>query len=433
MKRTFQSIVLIFVLGVSTVYAEDGANLQSKAIPKTRSETKKVLGELKERTPRLPVPETVPGGTNPASSNVINGRARRYYLPESWLQAERWGNEAQSKVSYELKTQCFWVVSRGNNCHYCLGHQEHKLKVAGLTDDQIGALDRNWDVLDLRTRKGVELARKMTVLPFAISDRDIAAMKSEYSDAEIVELVYSIARFNSMNRWTDSMGLPQDSQMRGESVEFDSPTDSKWDQGESIVVAGSDVVRPLPWTWEECQKQFQVAATRSPRVVLASKEFAAETLKQEVATINDWHRAIASLPAAGPEMVQAWTEMLSDTELDPKIKAAICWTTARCNRSAGSLSMAAQFAKRLGVSEQELKLWDSRGQANLPEGLAKAIRFADKLTCQPTKITDADIAELRKEFNDRQTAHVIYTAATANALDRLTETLSLSVPSQAAK
>jgi alkylhydroperoxidase family enzyme len=428
MKKTFQYLVLSFAIWCGAAFAEDGPSPQPKSIPKTRSETKKVLGSLKERSPRLPVPETVPGGTNPASSNVINGRARRYYLPESWLQAERWGNEAQSKVSYELKTQCFWVVSRGNNCHYCLGHQEHKLKVAGLTDDQIGALDRNWELLDPRTRKGVELARKMTVLPFAISDRDLAAMKSEYSDAEIVELVYSIARFNSMNRWTDSMGLPQDSEMRGEHIEFDSPTESKWDQGDSLVVAGPDIVRPLPWTWDECQKQFQVAATRSPRVELVSNESAAEILKQDPSKTNDWHRVIATLPAAGPEMVQAWTAMLSDTELDPKIKAAICWTTARCNRSAGSLSMARQFAKQLGISEQEMQLWDSRGQANLPVGLAKAIRFADKLTCQPTKITDADIAELRKDFSDRQTAHVIYTAATANALDRLTETLQLSVP-----
>ncbi|MFN4906461.1 MAG: carboxymuconolactone decarboxylase family protein [Planctomycetota bacterium] len=428
MKKTFQYLVLSFAIWCGAAFAEDGPSPQPKSIPKTRSETKKVLGSLKERSPRLPVPETVPGGTNPASSNVINGRARRYYLPESWLQAERWGNEAQSKVSYELKTQCFWVVSRGNNCHYCLGHQEHKLKVAGLTDDQIGALDRNWELLDPRTRKGVELARKMTVLPFAISDRDLAAMKSEYSDAEIVELVYSIARFNSMNRWTDSMGLPQDSEMRGEHIEFDSPTESKWDQGDSLVVAGPDIVRPLPWTWDECQKQFQVAATRSPRVELVSNESAAEILKQDPSKTNDWHRVIATLPAAGPEMVQAWTAMLSDTELDPKIKAAICWTTARCNRSAGSLSMARQFAKQLGISEQEMQLWDSRGQANLPAGLAKAIRFADKLTCQPTKITDADIAELRKDFSDRQTAHVIYTAATANALDRLTETLQLAVP-----
>ncbi|MFM8570959.1 MAG: carboxymuconolactone decarboxylase family protein, partial [Pirellula sp.] len=399
-----------------------------KPIPATRSETKKVLDQLKDRTPRLPVPETVPGGTNPASSNVINGRARRYYLPEAWLQAERWGNEAESKVSYELKTQCFWVVSRGNNCHYCLGHQEHKLKVAGLTDDQIGALDRNWDSLDPRTRKGVEIARKMTVLPFALSDRDIAAMKSEYSDAEIVELVYSIARFNSLNRWTDSMGLPQDSEMRGEHIEFDSPTQSRWDQGTSVVVAGPDIVRPEAWTWDECQKQIQTAASRTPRVQLVSKESAAEILQQEPSTIHDWHRAIATLPAAGPAMVQAWTAMLSDKELDPKIKAAICWTTARSNRAAGSLSMAYKLAQQLGVSEQEMRSWGSKDLVGVSADMAKAIRFANKLTAEPTKITDADIAELRKEFNDRQTAHVIYTAATANALDRFTEVLSLSIP-----
>lgn len=433
MKRILQSIGFLtsafaLTLWISPASGEDGTANVPKPIPKTRSETKKLLGELKDRSPRLPVPETVPGGSNPASSNVINGRARRFYLPESWLQAERWGNEAQSKVSYELKTQCFWVVSRGNNCHYCLGHQEHKLKSAGLSDDQIGALDRNWDSLDPRTRKGVELARKMTVLPFALSDRDVASLKSEYSDAEIVELVYSIARFNSMNRWTDSMGLPQDSQMRGEHIEFDSPTQGRWDQGESLVVAGPDILRPEPWNWEECQRQIQIAATRAPRVTLTAKEDAAEILKMEPVAVTDWHRAIATLPAAGPEMVCAWTEMISDPELDPKIKAAICWTTARCNRSAGSLSMANKLASQLGVSEQELQEWNSRAPGSIPVGMAKAIAFADKVTCQPTNITDQDIAELRKHFSERQTAHVIYTAATSNALDRLTETLGLSVP-----
>lgn len=427
MKHTFNYLLLTLSILIGHACGQEVPSGIAKQIPKTRSEIKQVLGALKERTPRLPVPETVPGGTNPQSSNVINGRARRYYLPESWLQAERWGNEAESKVSYELKTQCFWVVSRGNNCHYCLGHQEHKLKIAGLTDDQIGALDRDWDSLDSRTRKGVELARKMTVLPFAISDRDVASLKSDYSDAEIVELVYSIARFNSMNRWTDSMGLPQDSQMRGENVEFDSPTQGRWDQGDSLVVAGSDVVRPAAWTWDECQRQLVVAASRTPRVQLVSKEDAAERLKLEVGKVNDWHRAIATLPAAGPEMVNAWTSMLSDSELDPKIKAAICWTSARCNRSAGSLAMANRFAKQLGVSASELQSWQAESASGLPIQLAKAIRFAEKLTSQPTKITDADIAELRKDFSDRQTAHVIYTAATANALDRLTETLSLSV------
>lgn len=114
------SLVLLAIASGSTL-AQEATSAKTKTIPATRSELKEVLGQLKDRVPRLPVPETVPGATNPASSNVINGRARRFYLPESWLQAERWGNEAESKVSYELKTQCFWVVSRGNNCHYCLG------------------------------------------------------------------------------------------------------------------------------------------------------------------------------------------------------------------------------------------------------------------------------------------------------------------------
>ena len=408
------------------VCGEDPATPAPKPIPKTRSETKKVLGELKQRTPRLPVPETVPGGTNPSTSNVINGRARRFYLPEAWLKAERFGNEAESKVSYELKTQCFWVVSRGNNCHYCLGHQEHKLKVAGLTDDQIGALDRDWSSLDPRTKKGVELARKMTLLPFALSDRDVATLKSEYSDAEIVELVYSIARFNSMNRWTDSMGLPQDSEMRGEHIEFESPTAQQWDRGDSIAVADSSIVRPNAWTWEESLAQIRSVASRTPRVSLVSKDAAAEALALDVKEIEDWHRALASLPDAGPEMAQAWLTMLSDSELDPKIKGAIWWTTARSNRAAASLNMAYRFNRSIGVADADLQAIQGLASASSGGPMQEAIRFATKLTNEPTKITDADVAGLRKHFTERQTAHVIYAAATANAMDRFTETLGLS-------
>jgi alkylhydroperoxidase family enzyme len=427
MKNNWIASLVLLAIASGSTFAQEATLAKTKTIPTTRSELKEVLGQLKDRVPRLPVPETVPGATNPASSNVINGRARRYYLPESWLQAERWGNEAESKVSYELKTQCFWVVSRGNNCHYCLGHQEHKLKLAGLSDDQIGALDRDWDSLDPRTRKGVELARKMTVLPFALSDRDVATLKSDYSDAEIVELVYSIARFNSMNRWTDSMGLPQDPQMRGENVEFDTPTSTQWNQGESLVVAGADIVRPKAWTWRECQEQLKISATRGPRVQLVSKESAAEILQIPLDEIHDWHRAMATLPAAGPEMVRAWTAMLSDPELAPEIKAAICWTTARHNRATSSLAMAKAFADQLKLTEQQIQAWDANDAKKLTPGMVQAIEFAKKLTCDPTKITDADIARLREVFSDRQTAHAIYTAATANAMDRFTETLGLAI------
>lgn len=412
---------------------------QPKSIPSTRSETKQALNRLKQRQPRLPVPAEVPSNaaasnataTNPSASgsqtsNVINGRARRFYLPEAWLKSERLGSESNAYLPYELKTQCFWVVSRGNNCHYCLGHQEHKLKLAGFDDDQIGSLDRDWQRLDPRTRKALELARKMTLLPFAISDRDIAEMRADYSESEIVELVYTISRFNSMNRWTDSVGLPQDDVMKGESVDFESATEDRWNQGESIASPDASIVRPAAWSRAEIDQRIESARSRTARVALPSMEVAREKLElAEGLQVNDWHRALADLATTGPDMVKAWTTMLEDKELDPNLKGAILWTTGRNNHAPVSLAMAKAHLTRLGWTEAQLEgLTEHPDTLDAKMGLVVA--FADKLTTRPTQITDRDISGLRQAFSDRQVAHIIYVTSVANAMDRFTETLGLS-------
>lgn len=406
--------ILLALCGLSTASAQDRPSDQPKTIPNTRAETKAALQRLQERQPRLPVPDSVPV-VNPdpsrPASNVINGRARRFYLPEAWLKSERLGNEANALVPYELKTQCFWIVSRGNNCHYCLGHQEHKLKAAGLSDNQIAALDRDWQQLDAKTRKAVELARKMTLLPFAMTQQDIQSLRPEFTDPEIIELVYAISRFNSMNRWTDSVGLPQDHEMRGESIDFMTPTEERWNQGTSVVAIQSSIVRPKPWTDAVALKQAVEARDRKPRVALASEDEARKTLELDAnAMVNDWQGAVAQLPGAGPELIQAWTAMLDDPELDPALKAAVVWRVACCNHAAVSIAM---IAPRM----QPARSSDSTDIA---------LAFAEKLTCDPTRITDADIATLRNVFSDRQTAHLIYTICIANAMDRFTETLGLS-------
>lgn len=412
---------------------------QPKSIPNTRSETKQALNRLKQRQPRLPVPAEVPPSASAASvssaspsapgsqtSNVINSRARRFYLPEAWLKSERLGSESNAYLPYELKTQCFWVVSRGNNCHYCLGHQEHKLKLAGLDDDQIGSLDRDWKQLEPRTRKALELARKMTLLPFAMSDRDIASLKADYSDSEIVELVYTISRFNSMNRWTDSVGLPQDDVMKGEAVDFESPTEARWNQGESLASPDASIVRPAAWSLPEIRLQIESARSRTARVVLPSTEMAREKLGlSEGMQVHDWHCALADLATTGPDMVNAWTAMLDDKELDPNLKGAILWTTGRNNRAPMSLAMASTHLKRLGWTEAQFE-----GVTSDPDSLdsktALVVAFAEKLTNRPAQITDKDIAGLRQVFSDRQVAHIIYVTSVANAMDRFTETLGLS-------
>ena len=60
------------------------------------------------------------------------------------------GQQPGGKLDQAFTDACFWVVSRGNNCHYCLGHQEIKLRMDGLNDDTIAALDCDWSGFEPR-------------------------------------------------------------------------------------------------------------------------------------------------------------------------------------------------------------------------------------------------------------------------------------------
>jgi alkylhydroperoxidase family enzyme len=62
-------------------------------------------------------------------------------------------------------------------------------------------------------------------------------------------------------------------------------------------------------------------------------------------------------------------------------------------------------------------------------GAAAAYRLAAKSTTDPHLITDADVANVRAEFNDRETAQIMQVICMANLFDRFTESLGLPVES----
>ncbi len=224
MIRVTTIITLLFLTHTVAAEAESQPSNTAKPVPATRPEMKAALEALKERKPRLPLPES------DASGNVNNGRMRAAYLPETW-NTGRWGRNSStdaqnsrdaanrsarlrqdpnSAFDYAFTTSLFWVVSRGNNCHYCLGHQELKLRGAGLDDDTIAALDTDWSRFESRHQAALAYARKLTLEPHLVGEADIATLKQSFSDSEIIEITFHIARFNATNRWTDAMGLPQD-------------------------------------------------------------------------------------------------------------------------------------------------------------------------------------------------------------------------------
>src|SRR5205085_4211938 len=165
---------------------------------------------------------------------VNNGRMRMIYLPSSWSASSRGpatasaaansaargsaGANADPDMTLDeaFKVKLFWIVSRGNNCHYCLGHQEHKLRLAGLVEDEIAALDCKWQAFPPAEQAAMAFTDKITKRPHEIDRSDIDHLRKHFDDSQIIEIVYTVAGYNSTNRWTDAMGLPQDGEFRGE-------------------------------------------------------------------------------------------------------------------------------------------------------------------------------------------------------------------------
>jgi alkylhydroperoxidase family enzyme len=51
-------------------------------------------------------------------------------------------------------------------------------------------------------------ARKVTREPASVQEADVDALRPHLSDAQIVELVFAICRYNTMNRLADAFGVP---------------------------------------------------------------------------------------------------------------------------------------------------------------------------------------------------------------------------------
>ena len=401
----------------------DQPSCPSKTIPQQPTFMKQALENLKPRTPRLPLPPADPTVAEPAgadrSGNLVprvvnNGRMRSHYLPPSWHQR---GPTADSKagLDYAFKTRLFWIVSRLNNCHYCLGHQEHKLLVAGLVENQIAALDSRWDSFPASEQAAMALARSMTIAPQEIRDQDIEALRPAYNDLQIVEIVQTIASNNSTNRWTDALGIPQDELFRNEVIELDTPTSPEFATCNSTVALKSLPTRERPCSMHDLKQALLSREIRHPRVPLSANG---------QSTKPHWIELLSSYPDTSNSFKEQWEAVENDGTISHLLKLQLRWTVARENRSLYALSVAWNAMHHAGVRWEELSRYDEQS-ASLTPGDAVATEFARKLTVTPQAITDADIAGLRQQFADRKVAEIVYVVCQANAFTRWTETLRL--------
>lgn len=113
----------------------------------------------------------------------------------------------QKNVPYRYIELAIVVVSKLNECHYCVAHHKPLLTVEGLSPDGIDrVLDyQNHPELDEVDKLVVEYAMQVTNTPQRIRDSMFERLRGHFTEAQIVELTLRIALCGFFNRFNDAL------------------------------------------------------------------------------------------------------------------------------------------------------------------------------------------------------------------------------------
>jgi alkylhydroperoxidase family enzyme len=402
-----------------------------KAVPASQAELADAFESLERREPRLPVlldddgqpisylPAAWGGGDGLGALRPVSYRGGR----------DRTGAAADPFADSLFTDASFWVVSRGNNCHYCLGHQDDKLRASGLDDAALAALDGDWSAFEPRHRAVLSFARKLTLEPDRVDEADVAALEKHFSEPELIELAFTVAQFNALNRWTDAMGFPlEDYADRTASGSRTSQPGEASGQPPSLSTPETSARRLAAPSWDEVARGIEQSRRRRPRVELAGPDATAGKFGSAAAPgdISAWKRAFARLSPPAAVQAAAIDAVLNDDHLDPRLKAELAFVSAVLNRAWYSADLAGDRLSELGGSPEEIvaALADGGDEGEAQAGAA-ARQLAAKMTLTPHLVVDRDVAQVREHFSDAETAQIIYVVCIANLFDRFTSALGL--------
>ena len=107
------------------------------------------------------------------------------------------------------------VVSKLNDCHYCVAHHKPFLVVEGLSP---GAVDRILDPtnpdLDEVDRLVVEYARAAWETPSRIPEGLFRRLRGHFSEAQVVELTLRVTLCGFFNRFNDALGIEEEDELQ---------------------------------------------------------------------------------------------------------------------------------------------------------------------------------------------------------------------------
>jgi alkylhydroperoxidase family enzyme len=438
------------------------ADTTPRPTPVTRAEMKRLLEDMKQRSPRIPLPplteEELKATEKEPNARGYEGRLRSMYLPGAELRgyinfggspARRPGGppprftiepDPTVTLDYGFKTKLFWIASRANNCQYCLGHQESKLLAVGLTDDDLGALDTNWEHFPENEQAAFAFARRLTLEPHRLSDADVDRCRKFYTDLQILEMALSVGGNNAINRWKEGVGVPQSTNggnFGGASAESEhsylTPTSDKFAKAASKVarvpaesasqaLAVTALDRPKLESAEEVAQKLEQAKSRRARLPMASEDDTRKVLGDLVpaGSVPAWMRLLANYPGAGLRTAKGFDATEKQTDLDPLTRARMAWVVARQDRAWYALGEARARLRALGQTDAQIAALDAGG-AGLPEKDQALLVVTRNLAASPVVLTDVEFERALRLNSPRDLVQTVHYVAMRALFDRFTE------------
>lgn len=447
-------------LSLATPAVADDATAP-RPIPLTRPEMKQYLEDMKQRTPRIPLPELTAEERQALGDRADNyeTRLRHHYLP--WVSNQRPGftrtgrtpgrrtPDANELVPYTLKVQMFWIVSRVNNCQYCQGHQESKLLRAGESEERIAQLDGDWTSFTPAERAAFNFARKATFEPHLFNDADFRKVSEHFTHEQILEMLLSLAGNNSINRWKEGVGVPQSSTGGSSGLatlgndpskvhSYLTPTLPEYatsitkvapvrlDPATGKPTRATTMVRPGLESRAEVEAFLAEAQSRKPRLPLASPEETEAFLKanQIESPVPLWIRLLAKHPEAGKSRVLTHVQTEREGDLSPLTKARIRWVVGRQDRAWYAVGLAKADLLALGQTEDSIYALDGSWK-HLPARDQALLTVARNLAASPVVLTDQEVAQAVKLAGARDVVQTVHYVTAQAAMNRITEVAGL--------
>lgn len=472
MRTFFTTAYWVFVVTAATA-GEPVAT--ARPVPATRVEMKRLLEDMKSRPQRIPLPELTEQDRIELGDRAdsYESRLRYHYMPFGETSVFGSGGRRRAGASaapapqrdftrnsdenmsltYAFKTQLFWIASRTNNCQYCLGHQEQKLSAVGLTDDQIAALDGDWENHTPAERAAFAYARRLTYEPHLISDTDIETLRRHYNDLQILEMTLSVAGNNAINRWKEGTGTPQSQSglsffRRAGGVlpsdrplpieTFLTPTSPEFRQVVSRVAplridpstgmpTGVAVRnRPPLESRGEVEMALESARHRSSRIAPLSEDDARQALGlDKSAPAPNWLRLMAHFPNEAQRRIDSLKAIdESEGDLSLLLKAQVSWIIARQDRAWYATGLVRDRLRELGQTDDQIFALDGTW-AEFTPAERSLFRFARNLAASPIALTDEDVAEALNLSGPRQVVQLIDFVTSQAYFDRVTEAAAL--------